>query len=86
MEINIIETKTIPTIEIRVNNKKIVFHSKYNPLNEAESWCSSETNLLKSNEDIIIIGIGAGYHVLEVAKLFPNQIIRVIEFNDMYLN
>lgn len=84
MQLSIIETKTVPTIQVDKNGKRIVFHSKYNPLHEAKVWVENETKYLNDKEDIIVIGIGAGYHIQRLAEIFPERKITVIEFNDSY--
>ena len=84
MNITIIETKTVPTIQIHNKGKQIIFHSKYDPINEANHWAKTELELVELNYDITILGLGAGYHVIEVARLLPNLEIHVVEFNKQY--
>ncbi|MGE7544925.1 motility associated factor glycosyltransferase family protein [Sporosarcina newyorkensis] len=82
MRLSIIETKTVPTIQVEAYGKKFIFHSKYNPLHEAKVWVEKETKYLKDLENIIVIGVGAGYHIQQLAERFPKHKITVIEFND----
>lgn len=86
MNITIIETKTVPTVQIQHKGKQITFHSKYDPLNEASRWAKTELELVELNYGITILGLGAGYHVIEIAQLHPNLDIHVIEFNEQYYN
>lgn len=86
MNITIIETKTVPTVQLQHMGKQITFHSKYDPLNEAKRWGQTELELVDLNYDITILGVGAGYHMMEVAQLHPNLGIHVIEFNKEYYN
>ena len=82
MKLAIIETKTVPTIKAVFNGRTLFFHSKYDPLNEATIWCKNEGDQIKTDEDIIVVGLSAGYHIQRLAALHPNQTIIVIEFNN----
>lgn len=84
MNIDILSTRTVPTIQVSVENKKVVFHSKYDPLNESITWCKTISSLINSSDDILVIGLGAGYHINQLAELHKNQNIIVIEFNNEY--
>ncbi|MBD7909608.1 motility associated factor glycosyltransferase family protein [Sporosarcina gallistercoris] len=84
MEIIIIETKTVPTIKVVQNGKTIYLHSKYNPMNEVYSWVENFVKIMKTNENILIIGLGAGYHIKQIALACKNQKVNVIEFNDEF--
>ncbi|WP_026908871.1 motility associated factor glycosyltransferase family protein [Paucisalibacillus globulus] len=81
MEISIIETKTVPTINVKHNEKSYFFHSKYDPIREAEGWCNNVKSSIKDVSSLLLIGIGAGYHIITLAKMFPLVPITVIEFN-----
>ncbi|MEK4406549.1 6-hydroxymethylpterin diphosphokinase MptE-like protein [Sporosarcina sp. FSL K6-6792] len=85
MKISIVETRTVPTVKIDLNGKSIVFHSKYDPLHEAAVWSESSLKGLKNQEEIVIVGLGAGYHIRAVAEAMPDKLITVIEFNDIFL-
>lgn len=86
MEIHVIETKTVPTIQVHLNNKKIFLHSKYDPLKEADIWVGKEKSQIKENALILVIGIGAGYHIQKLAETFPSHSITVLEFNKEFYN
>jgi len=62
--------------------KQITFHSKYDPLNEAKRWAQTELELVELDYGITILGLGAAYHVMEIANLHPTLDIHVIEFNE----
>lgn len=81
MKLSIIETRTVPTILAVFNGKRIFFHSKYDPLNEADIWCHKTGDNIKTDKEIIVVGLGAGYHIQRLAQLHPTQNIVVIEFN-----
>ena len=84
MNFTIIETKTVPTIQALINNRRMILHSKYDPLKEVNIWCDKEADDIKEDEEIIVIGLGAGYHIQELANRYPTHKITVIEFNDSF--
>ena len=55
--------------------------SKYNPIAEAQSWVKSVEPQILNKKHIIVLGLGAGYHVFELSKLFPHKKIIVIEID-----
>jgi hypothetical protein len=44
-------------------------HSIYNPLKEAENFISANEKLLKSNNSVLLLGLGFGYHLNLIAKV-----------------
>lgn len=84
MELSIIETRTVETVRVHYNGKIIIFHSKYDPLNEAEVWAEKVLAAVNDQETVIVVGIGAGYHIQQLAKKMPDRRIVVIEFNDFF--
>jgi hypothetical protein len=54
---------TVPVIN------DVYLHSIYNPVKEAETFAKTHENNLKVKNNILILGLGFGYHVEEVAKL-----------------
>ncbi|MFS0575532.1 6-hydroxymethylpterin diphosphokinase MptE-like protein [Sporosarcina sp. 179-K 3D1 HS] len=84
MDISLINTKTVPTVKVTYNGKTNIFHSKYNPENEADTWVINLSKVLKQNEDVLVIGLGAGYHIKKLALQYKSQKIIGIEFNDEY--
>ena len=50
------------TLYLQKDEKKIYFHSKYNPLREAETIVQSYDNI-KNNSGVIFYGTGLGYHI-----------------------
>lgn len=80
----LIETKTVPTVEARIHNRPITFHSKYDPLKEATTWANTAAEEVYDVGNIVVIGLAAGYHIIELAKRLPNRQIDVLEFNEAY--
>lgn len=46
----------------------VYLHSVYNPQKEAESFVEKHEQILAKKKNIIILGLGFGYHIEEVAK------------------
>ncbi len=46
----------------------IHLHSIYNPLKEAENLFEENKNLIEQNNQFLVLGLGFGYHVLELIK------------------
>lgn len=69
---------------LKYNNKYI--HSKYNPQKEAEQFVNSNIQVL-DNDDILLYGIGLGYHIEELAKKMKNKSkLYVYEYNKELIN
>lgn len=73
------------TVLLRKDEGEFLLHSKYNPMREAERWLE-QWNAEEENPDkICVVGIGAGYHLQELCKRFPNVIKTVFDFNSKYV-
>jgi len=46
----------------------IHLHSIYNPIKEAENFIEENKGLLKENSNILVLGLGFGYHIKELIK------------------
>ncbi|OES46053.1 motility associated factor glycosyltransferase family protein [Domibacillus iocasae] len=84
MKFTIIETRTAPTIQVEINEQNRVFHSKYDPLKEAETWANKALEEVEVNDPILVFGIGAGHHIMKLAEALPKQTIHVVELNSKY--
>lgn len=56
---------------LAVNN--ILLHSMYHPLKEASNFAKYREDEIKSKKNIVIYGVGLGYHVLELLKLIDEK-------------
>ncbi len=54
---------------------QIAFHSKYNPIREAQSFA----NQLSESKVFIVLGLCGGYHIEEIFKKFPESKILAVE-------
>jgi hypothetical protein len=63
----------------------IHLHSIYNPIKEAEAFATSFKDTLKENNNILVLGLGFGYHIEEIAKslssMHENYSIVILESN-----
>lgn len=63
------EIKTAKTGEKIPVVNEVHLHSIYNPKKEAESISSKHLNGIKDKKNILILGLGFGYHISEIVKL-----------------
>ena len=47
---------------------QIHLHSAYNPIKEAETIFKKNEEQIKSNANLLVLGLGFGYHVIEFAR------------------
>ncbi|WP_407427819.1 6-hydroxymethylpterin diphosphokinase MptE-like protein, partial [Treponema sp.] len=82
----IIEAKDgnlIPVCRNTDTNTEISIQSKYNPVREAESFVS-QINIPASF--FVVLGIGAGFHILKLLQKFPESKILAVELSDNAIN
>lgn len=69
-----------PILKIETDNGIVQLHSEVNPWQEAYDYCMY--NSKKRIEESIIVGIGMGYHALNLMNMYPYKKITILE-NDM---
>ncbi len=71
---------TVPYID------DVYLHSMYSPAKEAEGFAKLHEETLKRKKNVIVLGLGFGYHVEEIAKILnrehDNYRILIIEPNE----
>ncbi len=78
------ETKTGDfSVKVIANDRTFFLHSRYNPRKEAEDLVSN-FEIPNDSCKLLIVGIGAGYHVAQFLERYPDISIFVIEFNHLY--
>ncbi|KAB2953627.1 motility associated factor glycosyltransferase family protein [Heliorestis acidaminivorans] len=83
MKFELVNTKTEPTIGVKKDNKVLYLHSRYDPLKEAQRW-AKQIILKSSTRKVIIVGMGAGYHIRALQKQYENIDIEIWDFNELY--
>lgn len=73
------------TVTLKKMSGEKLLHSKYNPVREAEHWVDQWGIMEQSPKRILVIGLGAGYHVEELNRKFPHISITIWEFNSEYV-
>lgn len=53
--------------------------SRTAPIEQAQKWLGKQKSLIGDKENVIILGAGSGYHILEIIKINPNLKITVID-------
>lgn len=56
----------------------IHLHSIYNPIKEAEAFVDKHQEVLKHNNNFLILGLGFGYHIEEIIRTSQNKINQII--------
>lgn len=68
----------------KFNDKYI--HSKYDPDRESKQFIQGNINLIKDKSNILLYGIGLGYHVNEIVdNMSADSILYVFELNDILI-
>lgn len=61
-----------PTIQITLDERHMLVHSKYDPEREAEQLIDQININIDNYEHVLFYGVGLGYHVKEFLKRHPN--------------
>lgn len=83
-EIRNTKIKAHRTLLIKKKSKSYYLHSKYDPIKEAKTWVDS-ISIESTFQEIIVVGVGLGYHVSLLAEKYPHILIRVFEFNYSFM-
>lgn len=71
----------LPTVRVRFENREILLHSAYDPAIEARRWVEGVGDI-KPSDDLAVLGIGLGHHVLELhKKLASERALFIVEAN-----
>lgn len=78
------ETKSRDVSVKLIDEEKIFYlHSKFNPRREAENLVE-QVDIPPEKDTLLIVGIGAGFHVEQFRKKYPKLQLVVVEFNHLY--
>lgn len=72
-----IESRISKNGSLVLSENEMPLCSTYDPLQEASQWVSRVN--LKSTNHVVVLGMGAGHHVEELHKQFPNLNISVVD-------
>jgi hypothetical protein len=70
----------VPTLTTHVGGKKIYFHSKYNPVEEAGLFIDKYEDI-EDYEHLFFYGVGLGYHIEMLANKYPDKMFTIYEPN-----
>ena len=57
--------------------------SSYDPVRDAKKWASAQSI---SASNVFVLGLGCGYHSIELAKMHTDRMIIVIENNEDFIS
>ncbi|AGF58282.1 hypothetical protein B0P06_003403 [Clostridium saccharoperbutylacetonicum] len=76
-----IEKSKSGLVTAKFNNKYI--HSKYDPIKESKQFIQQNMELIKDKANILLYGIGLGYHISEIINNMNNEAtLYVFDLND----
>jgi hypothetical protein len=80
--------KGAETLSISIGGKQYLYHSKYDPMRESQSFMEKVLNVhnWEDIKHVLFIGIGLGYHIELLLEKFPNIAFSIYEPNAEVLN
>ncbi|MDD1503987.1 DUF115 domain-containing protein [Lysinibacillus sp. CNPSo 3705] len=80
IQVEILDSKIgVPALRMEVDDKKLMLHSKYNPIQEAERFIDSLKERIEDSEHILFYGVGLGYHISYFCELYPEKLASAYE-------
>ncbi|WP_456273261.1 motility associated factor glycosyltransferase family protein [Bacillus sp. AK031] len=74
------------TVVLNKAGREFLLHSKYNPILEANRWVSQWEIDKHLPKKIVIVGIGAGFHIARIIEKYAYTPIEVWDFNPGYVD
>ncbi|CAH0118008.1 hypothetical protein PAE9249_00473 [Paenibacillus sp. CECT 9249] len=71
----------LPNLSILWKGKITPLHSRYNPMEEAGSWISSVSDKISEIKNILLFGLGLGYHLERLIEQYPDKKFYIYEPN-----
>lgn len=85
--IELFETKNGQyTLQVHQKGRKLLLHSKYDPIKEAERLVEQYADNIDGYEHVFFYGIGLGYHVESFLNQFPDLSFTLYEPNPYVFN
>ncbi|WP_219834392.1 6-hydroxymethylpterin diphosphokinase MptE-like protein [Paenibacillus sp. R14(2021)] len=90
-----------PNLYMRTKENKMMYlYSNYDPEHEAGLWSESMDETLAGKTNVIVYGIGFGYHLSKLSQRYPNQkwviyepdeqvmlaALQVVDFQELFAN
>ncbi|MGE7090255.1 6-hydroxymethylpterin diphosphokinase MptE-like protein [Lysinibacillus sp. NPDC048646] len=80
IQVEVLESKIgVPALQVEIDDKKMMLHSKYNPVQEAEHFIDSLREKIEEADHVLFYGIGLGYHVKYFSAAYPEKLISAYE-------
>lgn len=80
IQVEVLESKIgVPALQVEIDEKKMMLHSKYNPVQEAERFIDSLKEKIEESEHILFYGVGLGYHIRYFCEQFPEKLVSSYE-------
>ncbi len=80
LQLEVLESKIgVPALQVEIDDKKMMLHSKYNPVQEAEHFIDSLKEKIEESEHIVFYGVGLGYHIRYFCEQFPEKLVSAYE-------
>ena len=79
-----IENTASKTFEKIERNGRLLC-SPRNPMKEAAEWLQRQ-KLTVHDQAVLVLGLGAGYHVQELCRQFPNLKVEIFELDPQFRN
>ncbi|UVI29887.1 motility associated factor glycosyltransferase family protein [Paenibacillus spongiae] len=74
-----------PNLHIRSGNASVALYSTYNPMYEVVRWAESETSKGTGRRQILMYGLGLGYHLSTFSRQHPDVKVVVVEPDEQIL-
>ncbi|WP_291760871.1 motility associated factor glycosyltransferase family protein [Lysinibacillus sp. UBA5990] len=80
IQVEVLDSKIgVPALQVEIDDKKMMLHSKYNPMQEAERLIDSLKEKIEESEHILFYGVGLGYHIRYFCEQFPEKLASAYE-------
>ncbi|WP_313892573.1 6-hydroxymethylpterin diphosphokinase MptE-like protein [Psychrobacillus sp.] len=80
LTVEVLESKIgVPALQVNIDGKNMMLHSKYNPIQEAERFIDSLNERIEVADHVLFYGIGLGYHVGYFCEQYPEKLASAYE-------
>ncbi|MFC4599657.1 motility associated factor glycosyltransferase family protein [Cohnella hongkongensis] len=68
-----------PNLVVQDGSTETYLYSKYDPILECERWAATLPESIRSASDVLLVGVGLGYHALALAVAYPDKRLYLYE-------